>query len=194
MYFGSNDIIDNYYRIDIEEGDTGSIVKLNKKEMDNKSVKNIADYLRSIIPVPTYRFERGILISGEEKLELSIIDDIFKDSYENVHLIYWKYPYEDIEYRLREGCRYLSLEECHHVINLISPPPSHGCTTVTLLVDLCDEREIYIKIPEECRKDDTDRRCSCGGVYIPYMAVDVPNQKGTTMVYSCNKCGQAFEA
>ena len=118
MYF-SGDYLDEYYRIDIEESGT---VKLNKNEMDNKSVKNLAAYLRNRIPVLTYRFKRGISVSGEEKLKIVIIDEMFKNSYENIRLIHWKYPYEDVEYRLREGCRYLSIEECHHVINLISPP------------------------------------------------------------------------
>lgn len=133
------------FYIDIEGDDINSIIKVNKKDIDNKSRKNIAIDLRSKIPELTYRFKQGILISPDEKLEIKIINndvdnglnlndvdtiDIngveikrqkFKRSYKNVHLVYWKNSYEDTEYGLKEGCRYLSIEESRHAINLIWP-------------------------------------------------------------------------
>lgn len=139
------------FYIDIEEDGINSIIKVNKKDMDNKSIKNIAIDLRSKIPELTYHFRQGISINPDEKLEIKVINDDmgndinindidtigingieikiqkFKKSYKNVHLTYWKHPYEDMEYRLKEGSRYLSIEESHHVINLIWPmiPPGH---------------------------------------------------------------------
>lgn len=115
------------------------------------SFNSLAIDLRNKIPELTYRFRHGISINPDEKLEIKIINndadndlnlneidtiDIngveikiqkFKKSYKNIHLIYWKHPYEDMEYALKEGSRYLSIEESHHVINLIWPmiPPGH---------------------------------------------------------------------
>lgn len=152
--------------IDIEEDGMNSIVKVNNKDtvnkndIDNKSRKNIAIDLRIKIPELTYHFRQGISINPDEKLEIKVINDDmgndinlndidtidingieikiqkFKKSYKNVHLTYWKHPYEDMEYRLKEGDRYLSVEESHHVINLIWPmiPPGH--TIFSIDVDL----------------------------------------------------------
>jgi len=146
--------------IDIEENGINSVIKVNKKDIDNRSRKNIAIDLRRKIPELTYRFKQGILINPDEKLEIKIInndmdndinlDNIdtiningieikkqkFKKSYKNVYLACSKHPYEDAEYALKEGCRYLSIEESHHVINLIWPIAPPGHTIFSIDVDL----------------------------------------------------------
>lgn len=150
MYFDINDQISEDDRIDIEEYTTGTIARLNKNELDNKSRKYIAAYLRSIIPSPEYLFKKGINISGDEKLEITICDEPinkidriningieiklenYKNFYNDIHLNYWKNYYEDNEYGLKEGFRYLSIEETNHVINLIYSES----IIITLRVDL----------------------------------------------------------
>lgn len=144
--------------IDIEEDGVNSIIKINKNDIDNKSRKNIAIDLRNKIPELIYRFRQGISINPDEKLEIKVINDDmgndinlneidtidingieikiqkFKKSYKNIHLTYWKHPYEDMEYRLKEGSRYLSIEESHHVINLMWPmiPPGHTMFSIDI--------------------------------------------------------------
>lgn len=119
-----------HVRIDIE----GEIVKFNRKELDNKSRKNIARDLRSLIPRLSYRFGGGIELRNDEKLVITILDDnICKNSYKNVKLSYNIIHGEEVCY-LKEGYRYLSLEEMHRIINLIHEPEK---TIIYLDVDLC---------------------------------------------------------
>lgn len=67
MYFGNNDEIYSYSILDIDgEKD---IVKFNRHEMDNKSRKNIATYLRERICERKYRFHRGIESNEKESEE-----------------------------------------------------------------------------------------------------------------------------
>lgn len=138
---------DNIYNnIDIEEDGINSIIRVNEKDIDTKTRKDIAIGLRSKIPEIRYAFKKDIAINQDEKLEIKVLEDNidlekidtiniggiqikklrFKNSYKNINLIYWKNPYENMEYRmeyiLREGYRHLSLEESHHAIDLIFPP------------------------------------------------------------------------
>lgn len=46
---------------------------------------------------------------------------------------------------------------------------------------------------EDAGDIDISKPCVCGGSFVHYMDVEVPNQKGTTCVYECNKCHKAFE-
>ncbi len=138
---------DNIYNnIDIEEDGINSIIRVNEKDIDTKTRKDIAIGLRSKIPEIRFIFKKDIAINQDEKLEIKVLEDNidlekidtinidwiiqikkqrFKNSYKNINLIYWKNPYENMEYRmeyiLREGYRYLSLEESHHAIDLIFP-------------------------------------------------------------------------
>ena len=136
MYFGSDDEINSYATLDID-GDT-DIVMLNKHEMDNKSRKNIATYLRDRISEQEYRFNKGICLNADEVLkivltdedmDLSKIDTLyigdlefkrkrFKDIYDDVHMFKVIKDGND-SYFLKEGDRYISQEESCHVIDLV---------------------------------------------------------------------------
>lgn len=136
MYFGSSDEIDSHNTLDID-GDT-DIVRLNKHEMDNKSKKNIAAYLRGKISEHEYRFNNGMCINPDEVLKVVLTDedidfndiDIlyigdlefkrkrFKNSYDNVKMFSTIKNGED-DYYLKEEDRYLSREESCHMIGLI---------------------------------------------------------------------------
>lgn len=136
MHFGSNDEINRYSTLDID-GDK-DIVMFNKHEMDNKSRKNIASYLRDRISKQEYRFDKGTCESPDETFEVVLTDenldwnnieticigDIefrrkrFKNLYNNVKMFLVIKNGED-SYFMREGNRYLSREESCHVIDLI---------------------------------------------------------------------------
>jgi hypothetical protein len=136
MYFGPDDEIDHYSRLDID-GDK-DIIRFNKHEVDNKSRKNIGACLRSRISKPRYRFNRGICINPDETLEIEIIGEAidfnnmdslyigdiefkrkrFKNRYENVRMFFVIENGEG-SYYLKEGYRYLSLEESCHVVDLV---------------------------------------------------------------------------
>lgn len=131
------DNINIYNNIDIEEDGINSIIRVNEKEIDTKTRKDIAVDLRSKIPEITYAFKKDIAINPEEKLEIKFLEDNidsekidtinidgiqikkqrFKNSYKNINLMECR-----MEFILREGRRYLSLEESHHAIDLIFPP------------------------------------------------------------------------
>lgn len=132
------------------------IVKFNNKELDNDDRKKIASELRSLVPELLYRFKKGIVLNENEKLVVTIpnqiietdkIDTIkicdieikkriFKNNYKNVILYYNIIDEEDTWY-LMEGYRHLSLEEMHHVIDLIYKPEN---ITFCLGIDLCTEK------------------------------------------------------
>lgn len=122
MYFGGNDEINKYSRLDID-GDN-DIVRLNGHEMDNKSKKNIATYLRNKVSILKFVFNKGIPINSDKKLEITIVDKSintdkkFKNSYKNICLII-NIENGESSYYLREGYRWLSLDESNHIIDLI---------------------------------------------------------------------------
>ena len=136
MHFGGNDQINSYARLDID-GDK-DVVMLNKHEMDNKSRKNIAVYLRDRISEQEYRFNKGIHINPDEVLEIVLTDEDmdfsnidtlcigdlefkrkrFKDIYRDIHM-FMVIKNGDDSYFLKEGDRYLSREESCHMIDLI---------------------------------------------------------------------------
>lgn len=136
MYFGLNDEISVYNKLDID-GDK-DIILFNKHEVDNKSRKNIAAYLRTRISEQRYRFNRGVYISPEETFEIEIIgNDVdfskidslyigdlefkrkrFKSRYDNVRVFFEIKNGEDNSF-LKEGDRYLSPEESCHVVDMI---------------------------------------------------------------------------
>lgn len=129
------------------------IVKFNDKVLDNKSRKNIANELKSLIPELLYRLKRGIVLNEDERLivtvsneinnakkiytikigDIEIKREIFKNTYRNVRLYCDIQSGEDTWY-LMEGCRHLSLEEMRHIIDLIYQPEN---TTFCLELDLC---------------------------------------------------------
>lgn len=73
MYFGGNDQISSYVRLDIDGNN--DIVTFNRHEMDNKSRKNIATYLRDRISEHEYRFKKGIHINPDEVLKIVLTDE-----------------------------------------------------------------------------------------------------------------------
>lgn len=106
-----------------------NVVKLDDEILDDKKRKIISNTLISKIPKLEYRFNKGIEISKDEKLMICVVDT-FKNTYNNVMLC--NYNGIEIGWYLMEGCRYLSLEEQHHIIDLIYPQN----TTFYMEVDL----------------------------------------------------------
>jgi len=153
MYFGLNDEIGVYNRLDID-GDE-DIIRFDKHEVDNKSRKNIAAYLRRISE-QMYRFNRGVYISPEETFKIEIIgEDVdfskidslyigdlefrrkrFKSRYNNVHM-FFEIKNGECSYFLKEGYRYLSPEESCHVVDLVD-----GCDDITFYID----KDAWVKI------------------------------------------------
>lgn len=154
MYFGSNDEIDSYTTLDIDSD--ADIVRLNKHEMDNKSRKNIAAYLRDKISEQDHRSNNDIYTNQDEILQIEMIgEDIdfnsidslyiedlefkrkrFKNSYNDVR-IFTTIENGECSYHLKEGNRYLSLEESWQVVDLIEKSGN-----VTFSVD----KDAWIKI------------------------------------------------
>ena len=134
--------------IDIDE----NTVRFNNKELDNESRKNIANKLRSLIPELLYRFKKGIVLNEDERLVVTIPNEmmetekidtikigdieiqrrIFKNNYKNVRICHDIKSEEDT-WCLMEGYRHIPLEEMHHIIDLIYKPKD---TTFYLGLDL----------------------------------------------------------
>ena len=154
MYFGGNDQINSYARLDIDGNK--DIVTFNRHEMDNKSRRNIAIYLRDRISEQEYRFNKGIRINPDEVLKIVLTDeDIdfnnidtlcigdlefkrkrFKDVYNDIHM-FMVIKNGDDSFFLKEGDRYLSREESCHVVDLIDKSGN-----ITFSVDT----DVWIKI------------------------------------------------
>ena len=154
MYFGDNDEIDSNIRLDIDCDK--DIVMFDKHEMDNKSRKNVASYLRDRISGQEYRFKKGIYVDQDEVLEIALTDeDIdfnnidslcigdlefkrkrFKDVYRDIHM-FMVIKNGDDSFFLKEGDRYLSREESCHMIDLIDKSGN-----ITFSVDT----DVWIKI------------------------------------------------
>lgn len=142
MYFGSNDEINMYDTLDID-GDK-DIIRFNRHEMDNKSRKNIASYLRDRV---LEQDETLKIVLTDEDIDFSNIDTLcigdlefrrkrFKNSYNNVK-IFLVIKNGDDSYFLKEGYRYLSREESCHAVDLIDKSGN-----VTFSVD----KDVWVEI------------------------------------------------
>ena len=154
MYFGLNDEISVYNRLDIDS--EKNIVRFDKYEVDNKSRKNIASYLRNRISEQRYCLNRGVHIGPEEIFKIEIIgEDIdfskidslyiedlefkrkrFKSIYDNIH-VFFEIKNGEENYFLKEGDRYISPEESCHVVDLVDE-----CDDNTFFID----KDTWIKI------------------------------------------------
>lgn len=87
------------------------IVRINNRKLDAKEKKDLAAELKDKIP----RFDLPI-----DEFITDIDENKFKKSYANINLEFYRRN-EDAreEYVLKEGYRYMPLEEVYHVIGLI---------------------------------------------------------------------------